>query len=92
MRKYIMALDPVSYTHLAEKRARETGMTYGEDDNLIAQPPESNIPDEYNPVSYTHPDVYKRQIMLCFAAECCRIWCGGYKIQHAPISSASRIS
>ena len=32
----------------AEKRARETGMTYGEDDNLIAQPPESNIPDEYN--------------------------------------------
>ena len=31
-------------------------------------------------------------IMLCFTAECCRIWHGGQKIQHAPISSARRLS
>lgn len=32
----------------AEKRAIEIGMTYSEDDNLIAQPPENNIPENYN--------------------------------------------
>ena len=32
----------------AEKRARETGMTYAEEDNLIAQPPEGEVPEEYN--------------------------------------------
>ena len=31
-------------------------------------------------------------IMLCFTAECCRIWHGGQKIQHAPISSAGRLA
>lgn len=34
--------------YAAEKRARETGMTYGENDNLIAEPPEGEVPDEYN--------------------------------------------
>ncbi len=31
-----------------KKRARETGMTYAEEDNLIAQPPEGEVPEEYN--------------------------------------------
>lgn len=31
----------------AEKRAIETGMTYGENDNLIAEPPETNIPKDF---------------------------------------------
>ena len=31
-------------------------------------------------------------IMLCFASECCRIWRGGQKIQHAPISPAGRLA
>ena len=31
-------------------------------------------------------------IMLCFAAECCRIWRCGQKIQHAPISPAGRLA
>jgi tetracycline resistance efflux pump len=34
--------------YAAEKRARETGIPYGEDDNLIATPPESIIPEGYN--------------------------------------------
>ncbi|SHH52882.1 Na+/H+ antiporter NhaC family protein [Clostridium grantii] len=32
----------------AEKRAKETGMTYGENDNLIAEPPENSIPENHN--------------------------------------------
>ena len=31
-------------------------------------------------------------IMPCFAAERCRIWRGGQKIQHAPISPAGRLA
>ena len=31
-------------------------------------------------------------IILCFTAECCRIWHGDQKIQRAPISSARRLA
>lgn len=43
----LLGLD-IGPMYKAEKRARETGMTYGENDNLIAEPPESNIPEDYN--------------------------------------------
>ena len=42
----LLGLD-IGPMYAAEKRARETGMTYGENDNLIAEPPEGEIPDGY---------------------------------------------
>lgn len=42
----LLGLD-VGPMYQAEKLAAETGKTYADTDNLIAQPPESDIPEEY---------------------------------------------
>ena len=58
-----MNLRPVSYTHLVEATATANGTITDLDGNFtLSVPANSTLKITYIAVSYTHLDVYKRQV------------------------------
>ena len=60
---YKSTLNPVSYTHLIQEDERFIAMRVASQ-QCDADEALQNMIGEFNPVSYTHLDVYKRQAQL----------------------------